>query len=48
MTKVDGRKVYLMGSFEDEKGEVLTEAEGLWIKMEKGIGRSNVRMDSKL
>ena len=45
--KKDGRKVYLKGSFEDKNGDILAEADGLWICMEKSVGRSNVR-NSKL
>lgn len=48
VVKVEGRKMLLRGSFEDEGGNVLAEAEGLWIMMERSVGRSNVRRDSKL
>lgn len=51
VAKVDGRKIYVKGSFEDKDGETLTEADGLWISMERSVGRSNVLgkgSDSKL
>jgi acyl-CoA thioesterase FadM len=42
VAKKDGRKLQMKGSFEDEKGEKIAEAEGLWIMMGKDVGRSNV------
>jgi len=45
--KKEGKKIFVRGSFEDKDGVVLAEADGLWICMEKDIGRSNVR-DVKL
>jgi hypothetical protein len=42
VAKKEGKKVYLKGSFEDKDGKKLAEATGLWIMMEKDIGRSNV------
>jgi len=47
VAKVDGRKVYLKGSFEDKDGVILTEGDGMWIKMDKNVGMSNV-LGSKL
>jgi len=43
VVKKDGRKVYLKGSFEDKNGETPAEADGLWICMEKRMGRSKIR-----
>jgi hypothetical protein len=41
-SKKEGRRLQMKGSFEDEKGEKITKAEGLWIMMGKNVGRSNV------
>lgn len=45
--KIDGRKIYVKGTFEDKDGVILTEANGMWIAMGKNVGRSNV-LGSKL
>ena len=42
VAKKEGRKLQMKGSFEDEKGETIAGAEGLWIMMGKNVGRSNV------
>jgi hypothetical protein len=38
-SKKEGRRLQMKGSFEDEKGEKTTKAEGLWIMMGKNVGR---------
>jgi acyl-coenzyme A thioesterase PaaI-like protein len=40
--KREGRKIYVKGIFEDKDGKVYAEANGMWIMMEKNVGRSNV------
>jgi hypothetical protein len=47
VVKVDGRKIYAMGSFEDKEGNILAGADGMWIKMDRSVGRTEVR-NSKL
>ncbi|KAK7928193.1 hypothetical protein PG985_005191 [Apiospora marii] len=38
--KRDGRKLHVRGSMEDKNGEVLAEADGLWLCMAENVGRS--------
>ncbi|KAK8091127.1 hypothetical protein PG994_000632 [Apiospora phragmitis] len=40
--KRDGRKLHLRGSIEDKNGEVLAEADGLWLCMAENVGRSQL------
>jgi hypothetical protein len=40
--KKEGRKLQLMGSLEDQNGERVADATGLWLMMAKNVGRSNV------
>lgn len=47
VVKKEGRKLSLQGSFEDEDGNILAEAEGTWIMVDKNVGRSNIP-DAKL
>jgi len=42
VVKKQGRKAFVIGSFEDKDGVVLTEAEGVWSLMNHNVGRSNV------
>ena len=42
VAKKEGRKLQMNGGFEDEKGEKIAEAGGLWIMMGENVGRSNV------
>ena len=42
VVKKQGRKAFVIGSFEDKDGVVLTEAEGVWSLMDHNVGRSNV------
>ncbi len=55
MVKKQGRKLSLKGSFEDKNGNILAEADGTWIMVNKDIGRwtdgqkgRNKGKDSKL
>jgi acyl-CoA thioesterase FadM len=43
VVKKEGRKLSLKGSFEDEEGNILVEAEGTWIMVNRDVGRSNVQ-----
>ncbi|KAK8059388.1 hypothetical protein PG996_009318 [Apiospora saccharicola] len=38
--KREGRKLHVRGSMEDKNGEVLAEADGLWLCMAENVGRS--------
>ncbi|KAK6818939.1 alcohol dehydrogenase [Apiospora arundinis] len=40
--KREGRKLHLRGSMEDKNGEVLAEAEGIWLCMAANVGRSQL------
>ncbi|KAK8051075.1 hypothetical protein PG993_002460 [Apiospora rasikravindrae] len=40
--KREGRKLHLRGSMEDRNGEVLAEADGLWLCMAENVGRSQL------
>jgi acyl-coenzyme A thioesterase PaaI-like protein len=42
VVKKEGKKLSLQGSFEDEGGNILAEAEGTWIIVDKNVGRSNI------
>jgi hypothetical protein len=37
--KKEGKKLHLRGNFEDKDGKVLAESRGIWIMMQKDIGR---------
>lgn len=37
--KKEGKKLHMVGSFEDSEGNVLAEATGLWLCVERDIGR---------
>ena len=39
VVKKEGKKLSLKGSFEDEDGNVLAEAEGIWIIVDRDVGR---------
>ncbi|KAK6852761.1 hypothetical protein PG995_011312 [Apiospora arundinis] len=40
--KREGRKLHLRGSMEDKNGEVLAEADGIWVCMAENVGRSQL------
>ncbi|KAK8118522.1 uncharacterized protein PG998_003148 [Apiospora kogelbergensis] len=42
VVKREGRKLHLRGSMEDKNGEVLAEADGLWLCMAENVGRSQL------
>ncbi|KAK8106388.1 hypothetical protein PG999_009747 [Apiospora kogelbergensis] len=42
VVKREGRKLHLRGSLEDKNGEVLAEADGLWLCMAENVGRSQL------
>jgi len=48
VVKKEGRKLSLKGSFEDKDGNVLAEAEGTWIMVNRDIGRWTDVKDPKL
>jgi len=39
VVKKEGKKLFLKGSFEDKDGNILAEADGIWIMVNKDIGR---------
>ncbi|KAH8687389.1 HotDog domain-containing protein [Tricladium varicosporioides] len=39
VVKKEGKKLFLKGSFEDKDGNILAQADGIWILVEKEIGR---------
>ncbi|KAK4165864.1 HotDog domain-containing protein [Cladorrhinum sp. PSN259] len=42
VVKKDGRKIFVRGCIEDKNGNVLAEGEGLWIQMDRNVGRSQL------
>ncbi|KAK3990067.1 HotDog domain-containing protein [Cladorrhinum sp. PSN332] len=42
VVKKDGRKIFVRGCIEDKNGNLMAEGEGLWIQMDKNIGRSQL------
>lgn len=40
----EGRKLYMKGRFEDKNGEVFSEADGLWLMIEKRPERSAIQV----
>jgi len=40
--KREGRKIHLRGAIEDKDGNLMAEADGVWIQMGKNIGRSQL------
>ncbi|KAK3390929.1 HotDog domain-containing protein [Podospora didyma] len=42
VVKRDGRKLHVRGTIEDKDGNVLGEADGLWIMMAQNVGRSQL------
>lgn len=47
--KKEGKKLHLRGSFQDKDGSVLAESRGIWVMMQKDIGRwTDKKKDSKL
>ena len=39
VTEKKGRKITVKGSFEDKDGNVLAEADGIWITVDRDVGR---------
>jgi acyl-CoA thioesterase FadM len=40
----EGKKLYMKGRFENKDGEVISEAEGMWVMFEKGAESSDIRV----
>jgi acyl-CoA thioesterase FadM len=40
--KIDGRKLYVKGRFEDKDGAAFSEADGMWVMIEKHSERSDI------
>jgi len=39
VAKKDGKKLFLKGSFEDKDGKIFAEADGVWIIVQREVGR---------
>ncbi|OTB08132.1 hypothetical protein M426DRAFT_317232 [Hypoxylon sp. CI-4A] len=42
VVRKDGRKIYVKGTIEDKDGNILAEADGMWLAMGRNIGRSQL------
>ncbi|KAI1776873.1 Thioesterase/thiol ester dehydrase-isomerase [Hypoxylon cercidicola] len=42
VVRKDGRKIHLRGTIEDKDGNIMAEGEGLWLAMNKKVGRSQL------
>ncbi|KAI0132518.1 HotDog domain-containing protein [Xylariales sp. AK1849] len=42
VVKKEGRKLYVRGTIEDEDGNLMAEADGLWLNSDKNVGRSQL------
>ncbi|KAK4227838.1 HotDog domain-containing protein [Podospora fimiseda] len=42
VVRKEGRKIFVRGCIEDKDGNVMAEAEGVWVAMEKNVGRSQL------
>ncbi|KAI0171854.1 Thioesterase/thiol ester dehydrase-isomerase [Hypoxylon sp. FL1284] len=42
VVRKEGRKLHLRGTIEDKDGNIMAEAEGLWISMSRNVGRSQL------
>ncbi|KAI1377777.1 Thioesterase/thiol ester dehydrase-isomerase [Hypoxylon crocopeplum] len=42
VVRKDGRKLYVKGTMEDKDGNIMAEGDGLWLAMNKNVGRSQL------
>ncbi|KAI0387707.1 HotDog domain-containing protein [Hypomontagnella monticulosa] len=42
VVRKDGRKLYVKGTIEDKDGNVMAEGDGLWLAMDRNVGRSKL------